>query len=225
MPGIYKKVQQLQNEIGQFTKDKKNAHFKYSYASAEGVNDHIKPLLNKLGLVAQLQVRVAPMQPVSGVVVAEADLVLIDAEDGTEMTFSSIGSGTDNGDKHAMKAATAASKYATIAAVFGSSTDDPEGDKDTDAPKAAPTARTTSAVSGPVAAVGEHGAVEVTKLNGVSRVGRGPFKVETAEGTFNTFDEPTAKKVVPGAIVIYKTSKFGNDIVEVKPFALDKQPQ
>lgn len=214
MAGVYKKVQQLQREIGQFAKDKKNPHFKYAYASAEGVNDTIKPLLDKIGLVAQLQVRVAPEQPVPGVVVAEADLILIDAEDGSQLLFSSIGSGTDTGDKHAMKAATAASKYATIAAVFGSSTDDPEADKATDAPRAEQPKKPAAEPSEPI---GSEVAVVVKEVSsGPSRAGRGPYKVVTTEGTFQSFDEPIAKKIQPGSIVIYKVSKFGKDILEVK---------
>lgn len=229
MEGIYKKVLALQERVAQFRKDKQNPHFKYAYASATGVNDAIKPVLTELGIVAQLEVDQAGI--VNNVVIAKATLRLIDTADGSSLSFSSLGSGTDSGDKHAMKAATAAQKYATIAAVFGATNDDPEADEKTDAPKALVARKDTSvygkdgaearqaqqrnlqdqafAPAGPVAVV-------IGMVEEATRTGKGPFKIPTDQGIFQTFDTKVKEKVTPGAIVIYEKNKFGNQIIEVK---------
>lgn len=220
--GIQKKVLELQKRVTQFGKDKTNTFHKYAYASAEGVNDKIKPVLLELGIVSQLDVSVTGVT-VEGMVIAKATLILTDTEDGSSMTFGSIGSGIDNGDKGAMKAATAASKYATIAAVFGSTGDDPEADSSTDSRRATTTAKDSNVVTfkgkGNAAPEVDNTpvAVVITTVDGpATRSGRQPFKIKTAEGEFQSWDKKLTDLVVTGAIVIYKVGRFGNDIIEVK---------
>ncbi len=128
--GIFQKVFELQAKVGTFRKDKQNSFHKYNYASATSVSEETGRALTELGLIAN--VRTAIHSVVADTVYAETTLTLIDAETGEQMVFSSIGSGQDKGDKSAMKAATASVKYATIAAVFGATDDDPEADTKTD---------------------------------------------------------------------------------------------
>lgn len=238
--GIFKKVLALQEAVQQFKKDASNSHFKYSYSSAEGVNERIKAELVKQGIVAQLQVEATMV--VGNVLVATAHLRLIDPIDGSSLTFKSIGSGTDNGDKHAMKAATAAQKYATIAAVFGSTSDDPEADSSTDKPKPSSVARKDNSVYGggpkaPAARQAQQSqlqdkaltdetfAVVITDIKGYpDRVGRQPFKIDTEQGTFQNFDRKVIDSIDSGSIVVYKVTKYGNDIIEVKNGEAEAQP-
>lgn len=218
---------QLQKEVAQFRKDKQNPFHKYGYASATGVNDAIKDKLTELEIVAQLQIEHTGTIA-EKVLIATATLTLIDPDDGSFMEFQSIGSGTDAGDKHAMKAATAAQKYATIAAVFGATNDDPEADAKVD-DKSVYGAGGKEARQEMLGQLQEKVVAEkeklanpdaigvmITEVKGEpKRVGRGPYKLETAEGTFQSFDKATVDKISVGRSVVYKVTKYGNDIIEV----------
>jgi len=208
---IQEKVLKLQKEVAQFRKDKQNPHFKYGYASATGVNDVIKDKLVELEILAQLQVE--HTGTMGNVLIATATLSLIDPSDGTFMEFQSIGSGTDSGDKHAMKAATAAQKYASIAAVFGASNDDPEADAAVDKPAPKLVAAKDKE---PESAQGvDTQAVTINEAEAATRTGRQPFKVNTDQGIFQSFDSKLTDKVKAGATVVFRKTKYGNDIVEV----------
>ncbi len=133
LKGIRAKVLSLQATVKSIAKDKTNPHFHYTYASATNVNEKVGQELTRLGLIAQVETAVEDTLHTknkdgveNAVVIAKTIITLVDAESGESMTFSSIGSGTDSSDKHAMKAATASLKYATLALVFGATTDDPE---------------------------------------------------------------------------------------------------
>lgn len=227
VPGILAKVFELQKRAGAFKKDKQNPHFKYGYASAEGVSEAIKPLFAELGIVVQLNI--VPAANMGNVLVAQAALTLIDPVDGSSLEFSSIGSGADSGDKAAMKAATAAQKYATIAAAFGASGDDPEADAKTDAPKASPVpgtserGKTISVDNAPAPA--ETFAVTVAKVGEVTRQGKQPFKIETDQGVLQNFDKKLVSLVESGDTVVVKKTRFGLDIVEVVGKMVAEEPE
>jgi hypothetical protein len=220
--GILKKVLELQKRTGTLKKDKINSHFKYGFASAQGVNEYIKPLLAELGIVAQLQ---TVLENVTGnLVISSSTLTLIDPDDGSEMHFQGIGSGTDSGDKMAMKSACASSKYATIAALFAASGDDPELDPATDkpAPSTKPGSASVGVVKQPARTLqgepvpGETIAAVVNSFEEITRNGKQPFKINTDQGIFQSFDRKVLERIKAGSIVIYRVGRWGNDVVEVK---------
>lgn len=213
--GIVAKVHALQGRVATLIKDKTNPHFKYQYVSAQRVNEAAKAAMADLGIVAVLNTKLEMV--VGPLVLVSAELALLDADDaGQSIKFSAVGSGTDTGDKGAAKAVTMATKYATIAALFGATEDDPEADGKTDKPAPSTEARKDKppAEKQPQ---GEPVAVVITSvLDRPERVGRRPFVVETAEGIFQNFDRKVVDGVIEGSIVIYRVGKFGKDIVEVK---------
>lgn len=209
--GIVRKVLMLQSLVATFVKDAKNSHFKYQFASATSINESVKPILAKLGLVALVRTTVEDVTP-AGLVVSKTDLTLLDADgdwsggeiDGVNsITFTSIGSGIDSGDKAAMKAATASQKYATIAAVYGATADDPEADARTDmrgTPVSAAPPRVRSNRPAPGAVAEEAGSVPVGD-NGNRVVTISVDKVYDGRPT-------RSGKMGPGTIVSQSGHKF-----------------
>lgn len=220
---ITKKLLDLQGRVGTMTKDKTNPHFKYQYVSAQAVNEIVKPILQELGLVVIANTERSESQ--GGLVIATTTLTLIDVESGEQLTFSSVGGGTDSGDKAPMKAATAAQKYATIALVFGATQDDPEADAKTDIRSSRqPAARLAAAAPSPAqkapaataTPVGENGELviefEVGKVfngNKTASGNIGPGTIVAIDGTkYDTFDKGLVE-VARGAVgrrvnVMYK---------------------
>jgi hypothetical protein len=215
--GIHKKVLELQKRVGVLKKDATNAHFKYNYASALSVNETVKALLSELGIVAQLS---TVIENVTGdLVVASSALTLIDPEDGSEMSFQGIGSGKESTGKAAMLACTASSKYATIAAVFGATGDDPEAADDKPQPSTKPGSASVGIIKPPPAqqpAQGETIAAVVNSFEEITRNGKQPFKINTDQGIFQSFDRKVLERIKAGSIVIYRVGRWGNDVVEVK---------
>lgn len=75
---IYKKIYDIQKEVGAITKDETNPHFKNTYFDINTLIEHIHPLLSKYNLIL--------LQPISGTVISSQ---IIDIDSG-EMIDSSI---------------------------------------------------------------------------------------------------------------------------------------
>lgn len=125
-------------------KDGTNAFHKYQYTSAAAVNARVNVHLAAEGL-AIVDTDPSIIGDVGAgkdrVVTVKVVIVVCDSETGERATFRGIGSGQDAGDKAAMKAETAAAKYAWLLGLCIAMGDDPEADEETDRRAAAPAQR------------------------------------------------------------------------------------
>lgn len=139
-PGIYKKLHSIMSECNYIQKDKKNDHFKYSYASEAAIKDALHGLFVKHGVIpcfstAEHEVNEYKRND-KGQAQYRTTLALayrfIDIEDGSEMAGVVHGSGVDGEDKGTYKALTGALKYCLTSTFVIPTGDDPEhenGDK------------------------------------------------------------------------------------------------
>lgn len=211
------KIVQLMASVGSIQKDKTNDFHHYRYASAAAVLGKVQQAMIELGLYCT--VNFVMLEPRDGVTIVNCGVSVFDGHT-LLITGSAFGSGSDKGDKAVMKAQTAALKYAWMSMLCIPTEDDPEADSSTDARTSAPVKAPVSAPSAALAAV-ESVVVKVVE-DLAPRDGKKPWKIETDQGIFQTFDEKQARAIGSGAIVVYRKTKFGNDIVEVKPAAEGK---
>ena len=134
---LAKKVLAISEAIGYVQKDKQNEFHKYKYVSAEAILKRVQPELVKQGVLAVP--RYFYIKSEGDLVTVECAITLIDTETGFEYLGSSaIGTGADKGDKGAMKAETAALKYAWTGLLSIATGDDPEADDSVDQRAEAP---------------------------------------------------------------------------------------
>ena len=74
---IYKKLLEVQKEVGAISKDSKNPFFKSKYFDINQLIEHVQPVLNKHGLVL--------IQPIKS---GKVESVLVDVESGDEIDSS-----------------------------------------------------------------------------------------------------------------------------------------
>ena len=113
-------------------KDKKNDFHKYYYTSAAGLKAKIGPLLAANGITPSTSVEVitSTFKEKSSYVVAKVSVCFTCNDKGTQIFSEGLGAGYDKGgDKAAMKAFTAAEKYAYIGAFCLAMGEDPELDQ------------------------------------------------------------------------------------------------
>lgn len=138
---IAKKLLVLMNEIGRIKKDKENKAQGYRYVSSDTVLSDVQAACVQHSVASYCEMsidRVIEQTTKGGVVnnlvFVRCALHVIDQDSGEEIVAHSLGEGTDYGDKAAMKAATAAHKYAWLETLNISTGDDPEADEETDKP-------------------------------------------------------------------------------------------
>lgn len=136
--GIYKKLHAIMREADYIQKDKKNEHFKYTYASEAAIKEKIHELLVKYGVLfnasginhqvceykkndrGQAQYRTT----------LDITYRFIDVDDGSFIEGTMPGAGVDGEDKGTYKAITGAIKYILTSAFLIPTGDDPEKDAD-----------------------------------------------------------------------------------------------
>lgn len=135
---IYRKVFALMKRVGSVVKDKSNTSQNYKYVSAEAISSKIQEGMLELGLISTQETELVDSSNVKirdreyTSVVIKVTLHIYDIDTGAYVTTSGMGSGMDSGDKAAMKAGTAAHKYALIHWLNIPIGDDPEADEEID---------------------------------------------------------------------------------------------
>lgn len=131
------KIAKVMETVGYVQKGGTNAAQGYKFVQASAVADKVRAELSKLQV---------SMTPTNIDVISEGltpsgkqalltlrfTWTLTDGESGETISFQSIGTGADSGDKAAYKAATGALKYALLTGFLIPTGDDPEADAKTD---------------------------------------------------------------------------------------------
>ncbi len=133
--GIAEKLRIASEKCRYVQKDGLNAFHKYKFASAANILGHVNEALALAGAAVVDTDVVILGETGTGkerVVTAKVSITIRDTETEETATFRGIGSGQDAGDKAAMKATTAAQKYAWIVGLSIETGEDPEADDATD---------------------------------------------------------------------------------------------
>jgi len=131
------KIAKVMEAVGYVAKTGTNSAQGYKFVQASAVADKVREQLSKLSV---------SMTPTNIDVISEGltpsgkqalltlrfTWTLTDGETGETISFQSIGTGADSGDKAAYKAATGALKYALLTGFLIPTGDDPESDVTTD---------------------------------------------------------------------------------------------
>lgn len=134
------KIAKVMEAVGYVPKTGNNAALGYKFVQASAVADKVREQLAALNV---------SMTPTTVEVVSEGltpsgkqtlltlrfTWTLTDGETGETLSFQSIGTGSDSGDKAAYKAATGALKYALLTGFLIPTGDDPENDAVSDGAK------------------------------------------------------------------------------------------
>lgn len=154
--GLAKKIAKVMEAVGYVPKSGTNAAQGYKFVQASAVADKVREQLAKLNV---------SMTPTTIDVISEGHTpsgkqalltlrftwTLTDGDSGETLSFQSIGTGADSGDKAAYKAATGALKYALLTGFLIPTGDDPEADTATDTQVAAAAKRIFAEDKKPVA--------------------------------------------------------------------------
>lgn len=133
--GLVAKLIAVSKEVGVVEMAGTNTHFKYKFAKAADIILKVNRACAENGVLMTAEDEITHFEGGGKYVAVKCKLTFRDAESDELITTQSVGSGTDTGDKAAMKAATAAYKYA-IAHAFTMAwgAEDPEADESTDKP-------------------------------------------------------------------------------------------
>jgi hypothetical protein len=140
---LARKIIVFQKLASHITKDKKNPHFGYKYASDESVMEAVNDAAVEARIATRFEYELVedaeeiprfkdgkPTGVTEQRVLMRAKLFFIDPDTGFEhLQATAFGGGMDPGDKATMKGQTSAKKYAWIAAANAASGDDPEEGK------------------------------------------------------------------------------------------------
>lgn len=127
------KLVEIGKRVGYIEKDGTNAFHKYDFTSHSAVVRSIYPLLWEYGIyVSSTTCQPTHVSPDLSNVIVFSGVTLTDAETKESVNYSSLGQGSDKGDKAVMKANTAANKYVWQAALGLAWGDDPEADATVD---------------------------------------------------------------------------------------------
>ncbi len=135
--GLATKLAKVMEAVGYVPKTGNNTALGYKFVQASAVADKVRAELARLNVA---------MVPTSVDVISEGltpsgkqtlltlrfTWTLTDGDTGETISFQSIGTGSDSGDKAAYKAATGALKYALLTGFLIPTGDDPEADSSTD---------------------------------------------------------------------------------------------
>ena len=136
---IAKKLVAVMNECSHVAKNGINSFYNYKYATAEDVLQKGNESLTKNRLDSIVCSTLESMVDVTNLkgntehlATVSVQVHIIDSDSGESVDLFGIGSGQDAGDKAAMKAQTAAIKYAFMLSLCIATGDDPEADGKTD---------------------------------------------------------------------------------------------
>ena len=137
---LVEKMAEVMAEVGYVQKDATNDFQHYSYASAAAVMSKVNAALSSRGIAVAGNAELVHFEMVDGgkksMAVVNQTLVFTDGTN--SLTVQALGQGVDSGDKAAMKANTAGTKYALAKAFMISWGDDPEADQKTDVQEDSP---------------------------------------------------------------------------------------
>lgn len=136
---IANKLIQVMEKCGYIQKDSQNKEQKYKYVSAAAVSEKINTALVETRLVSIPRFSIVSEKEkttkngaVWQLVTVQCVLHIVDADSGESVSVTSLGCGTDMGDKAVAKAQTMALKYAWLTALNIETGDEPEADERTD---------------------------------------------------------------------------------------------
>jgi ERF superfamily. len=139
MKNLANKLIQVMSECSDIRKNGTNDFHKYKYVTSSDVLERVNTSLVKHKIASVVMPEVVDTAEVitakgntEHLVTVKVNITLIDAESDEKLYLSGLGSGQDSGDKAAMKAQTAAIKYAYLLSLAISTNDDPEADSRTD---------------------------------------------------------------------------------------------
>ena len=135
--GLATKIAKVMEAVGYVPKTGNNAALGYKFVQASAVADKVRAELARLNVSmvpTTVDVISEGMTPSGKQVLLTLRFTwtLTDGETGETLSFQSIGTGADSGDKAAYKAATGALKYALLTGFLIPTGDDPESDIATD---------------------------------------------------------------------------------------------
>jgi hypothetical protein len=131
------KIAKVMEAVGYVAKTGTNSAQGYKFVQASAVADKVREQLSKLNVSmtpTQIDVISEGTTP-SGkqsLLTLRFTWTLTDGDSGETLSFQSVGTGADSGDKAAYKAATGALKYALLTGFLIPTGDDPEADVATD---------------------------------------------------------------------------------------------
>ncbi|RJQ25546.1 MAG: hypothetical protein C4589_11150 [Peptococcaceae bacterium] len=136
---IAAKLVQVMKTCGYVQKDSENKEQRYKYVSAAAVAEKVNQALAEARLASVPEFSLVSEKEkatarggVWQLVTVQCKLTIIDADSGESVTVTSLGTGTDPGDKAVAKAQTMAMKYAWLTALNIETGDEPENDGRTD---------------------------------------------------------------------------------------------
>lgn len=127
---LIQKLSEISASVGRVPKNGYNNFHKYKYVLEADLVDHIRPLLAERNLFIVPRVTEHLWDGEMSQITYEYDIM--DGDSGESITTSSVGYGSDKGDKGAYKASTGAYKYMLMRLFQVATGDDPEGDERTD---------------------------------------------------------------------------------------------
>ena len=136
------KIAKVMEEVGYVPKGGTNQAQGYKFVQASAVADKVREQLAKLNVsmtpttIDVISEGVTPSGK-QALLTLRFTWTLTDGDSGETISFQSIGTGADSGDKAAYKAATGALKYALLTGFLIPTGDDPEADPATDTQVAA----------------------------------------------------------------------------------------
>lgn len=146
--GIHKKILKIMTDVGYIQKDGVNKFQRYKYVSEANIAEKARKAMIEHGVIAVprvKQVDILPTSPTSSgnmqhLTSIMLEYTFIDVDDGSFITVSMGGQGTDTGDKGVYKATTGANKYVFMKLLQIPTGDDPEKDEEpkTEQPKTQP---------------------------------------------------------------------------------------
>ena len=131
------KIAKVMEAVGYVAKTGTNSAQGYKFVQASAVADKVREQLSKLSVsmtptnIDVISEGVTPSGK-QALLTLRFTWTLTDGETGETLSFQSIGTGADSGDKAAYKAATGALKYALLTGFLIPTGDDPEADITTD---------------------------------------------------------------------------------------------
>ena len=131
------KIAKVMEAVGYVPKGGTNQAQGYKFVQASAVADKVREQLAKLNVsmtpttIDVISEGVTPSGK-QALLTLRFTWTLTDGESGETISFQSIGTGADSGDKAAYKAATGALKYALLTGFLIPTGDDPEADLSTD---------------------------------------------------------------------------------------------
>lgn len=139
MKSVAAKLVQVAKACKYVQKDATNKEQKYKYVSAAAILGEVNEALAQANLasVPEFSIVSEKEKSTSGgkvwhLVTVQCKMAIIDADSGESVTVTSLGTGTDPGDKAVAKAQTMALKYAWLTALNIETGDEPEADERTD---------------------------------------------------------------------------------------------